>query len=1284
MSQSIRQENLFAAEDFTKVYQSFKNVDFRAYDFDSIKQSLIDYIQAHYPEDFNDYIESSEFIAVIELLAYMGTSLAFRVDLNSRENFMDTAQRKESIIRLARMLNYQPKRNIAAKGLFKLTSVQTNQPLTDSLGRDISNTSITWDDPNNPDSYEQFITIVNASFSSINPFGKPYKTGTISNILTQLYQINSIPGIEVAYPVSAYVNGSQLPFEVVNPDFTDGEDFFEREPNPFNAMNLIYRNDGQGLSSTDTGFFLYFKQGTLINTDNNFTFPIASRVLDLQTPNINEDDVWVQEINSSGEVQASWTKVSNANGNENIIFNSISKDVRDIYAVSSGLNDTISIEFPDGNFGEIPTGIFRVWTRSSVGSSFTMRPDDAQNLGISIAYYGKDNLEYTLQLTFSLEETINNSSPTETNDEIKIRAPQVYYTQNRMVNNEDYNVFPLSQGNSIAKIKTINRTHAGHSRYIDINDPTGFHQNLLLLAEDGALYKDNRSPSITSYLHNNTNEERNIVTSDLSDFIKGTQLSNFFYSDYITEYQRLKTNEYSAATSTYNQFNVYEFLGSYSWSPQPDAQKNNVGNIIDASSAKFNSITLPGAVVGTQPVSSLPIYDKDFGYFRFFAEGAMVKFVNPESSSDFQWAVLETITKNTGTLIDGVLFTFDIEINKGWKVHDIIPGFRTVLSESEITNITTELVKRNNFGITYDVEMDLWLLISTPSSDYFTLVTPANSWLVTATYDSSASAYTFDSRGSRYVFESLQEVRFFFDTNQENFNINTLGADVDEIEILSSNNSPNYTEIWIQKSGNWTNADDMSISYGLGVGIFLSDRSVSNVNATATIYTSSGPSATFLPINNGFISASDIGVVAATDTIVIKYINNTKTLGEKGVLNLFNPIFEEDGYLDTSRVEVIPADTNQDGIPDEPLLFNRLVSQDDIVFLVNYIDPDNNSNRILWKSNWVDLRTMGISVLTYNDIIGNDLFLIKDGTQVSFVTLVNSLISSNLTQQSDADIIATKIVYIEKREPISNDIIVENTSSFSPINIMLVSQTEITKILNLQTGSPVTLVADAEHFVRNGRSFTLDANSENVPFSFKWRHYAPTENRIDPSISNIMDMLLLTNSYHEAVLSWKNNGLSANDFPVKPTTEELSIQYGDFNNYKMLSDEIVFNSAAFRVLFGKTAAPELQATFKVVKSLTTTYSDNEIKSKIITAIDTFFDITNWDFGETFYYTELAAYIHQQLVGIISSVILVPAYGTSQFGDLFQVKSEPNEIFISTATVSDIDIITNLTNTNMRL
>ena len=102
------------AENWERAYDAFQQVNFKAWDFDSIKQSMLDYMKLYYPEDFNDYIESSDLVAIIELFAYLGELLAYRIDLNTHENFLATAERKESVIRLARFLSYNPSRNIPA------------------------------------------------------------------------------------------------------------------------------------------------------------------------------------------------------------------------------------------------------------------------------------------------------------------------------------------------------------------------------------------------------------------------------------------------------------------------------------------------------------------------------------------------------------------------------------------------------------------------------------------------------------------------------------------------------------------------------------------------------------------------------------------------------------------------------------------------------------------------------------------------------------------------------------------------------------------------------------------------------------------------------------------------------------------------------------------------------------------------------------------------------------------------------------------------------------------
>jgi hypothetical protein len=94
-------------------------------------------------------------------------------------------------------------------------------------------------------------------------------------------------------------------------------------------------------------------------------------------------------------------------------------------------------------------------------------------------------------------------------------------------------------------------------------------------------------------------------------------------------------------------------------------------------------------------------------------------------------------------------------------------------------------------------------------------------------------------------------------------------------------------------------------------------------------------------------------------------------------------------------------------------------------------------------------------------------------------------------------------------------------------------------------------------------------------------------------------------------------------------------------------------------------------------------SDNDIKSYVLEAINLFFTLDKWEFGDTFYFSELSAYILYRLNSAITSVLLVPRQETQVFGSLHEIKSNPDEIFISCATIDDLEIISNITAQNIR-
>jgi len=433
--------------------------------------------------------------------------------------------------------------------------------------------------------------------------------------------------------------------------------------------------------------------------------------------------------------------------------------------------------------------------------------------------------------------------------------------------------------------------------------------------------------------------------------------------------------------------------------------------------------------------------------------------------------------------------------------------------------------------------------------------------------------------------------------------------------------------------------------------------------------------------------------LALSDEIVILRTNtltNPASIGSDAALvnpvelALTNLVLYEDGYKDPRKIEVVPLDTNADGVPDDPLELASLIDNGGDprdVYFQRFTDFDGYEYFRLWEAGRYNLDTAIMSV----DVSGTDPLVSGTGGSPDPQTNLNNvdlILTTNDPTATGASSILDAI--LNPAAGTTEDAVVAFDGMIFFDANPTVRQFYIFNQLTTTTGE---IVQTTDYEAKIGRSFELDTTSGNNvanPFYFKWKHYAPRSNRIDPSISNVIDTILLTNSYYSDVITWKGSNDITAPFPDAPTTEDLRTQFLELNDYKMLSDQIIYKPGKFKLLFGNGADDELTAKFKVVKVPGTTVTDNEVKSEVISAIDEYFDISNWDFGESFFYTELSAYIHQKLAKIVASIVIVPQKDDSVFGNLFQVKGETDELFLSTATVADVEIVRNLTDTNLRV
>ena len=1108
-------------------------------------------MRLYYPETFNDYIESSEFIALLDVMAFMGQALAFRTDLNTRENYIDTAERRDSVVRLANLVSYTAKRNTAAEGFLKVFNVTTTENVVDYNGVNLSNVTVNWADPTNPDWQEQFTTIINSVLVDSQKVGRPGNRQTILGVDTAEYGINLVPGFLPVIPYTSTVDGINMPFEATTATSVGRDYVYEPAPQPNTVFNVLFRNDQLGFQSANTGYFFLFKQGILQNQDFNLAERIANRTVDINIEGVNNEDRWLFQLDNVGTISREWQYVENvytaAEQRNNIL--------QPIYSVTSRTNDQITMVFGDGVFSEIPVGIFRAYVRASNGLQYIINPEEMQNVVLPISYTDRNGNLQTITFTCGITRPVSNSQAREPIGEIKQRAPAQYYTQNRMVNGEDYNLFPYTQYNSIVKSKALNRASIGTSRYLDLVDNTGKYSSTNTFSSDGALWSQNILPTIL-FSYDNRNDIADVIINQVQPTLVEPTVKQFYYKNF------------PRITSTTVPTNI-TWLSGYTW--------NQSTTMANETTGYFRNNTISSTWPNGTPI---PVGDTTTTMFKYVIPGALIKFVPPtgyyfdrnnrlvqgtatraEERMEI-WASPQAIVGDgynggLGNLTSGAgPVTINNFVPTGAIVDTIIPLFVTDLPNSVEQEMTEQILLNRNFGLGYDSNGDItgtpytWYIITSTnlkvyesngttiaawSQQYADQNAPGldSSWLVSFVVQNQN--YTITFRGLAYNFGSVLQTRFFFYDDQLVYDSRTGTIIKDFINILAVNTQPDSTEP--------------------------------------------------LP---GDIYTTIIG----------------------------QPV-ESDGYVDDFQVLVSYRDSDNDGVPDNPDFFDEVVgtttTAGPYVFLQQTVDFDNLQRYLL---------------------VEQDVVIYDYGTLDE--------------------------IELAKTE-------------WTPGQVFYAYEEDAFYQLSISVTGVRTIVAVSGWIARTGRQSLY----------FQYRHNSPLTNRIDPGTTNIIDLYVVTLSYYTAYQNWLRDTTGTVVKPDMPTIDELSTEYQKLQDYKMISDNIVINSVVFKPLFGPKAAQQLRATIKVIRAQNSTASTSEIKSAVLAEMNAYFSIDKWNFGDTFYFSELAAYLHSQLGTIISSVVLVPLDQQKSFGDLYEIRSQPNEIFANGATIDNIDVIEALTSTNLR-
>ena len=91
-----------------------RNITYTSRDFNTFRNSLIDYSKTYFPNTYNDFSSDSTGMLFIEMAAYVGDVLSFYLDNQIQETFIQYARQESNLFDLAYMLGYKPKVTTAA------------------------------------------------------------------------------------------------------------------------------------------------------------------------------------------------------------------------------------------------------------------------------------------------------------------------------------------------------------------------------------------------------------------------------------------------------------------------------------------------------------------------------------------------------------------------------------------------------------------------------------------------------------------------------------------------------------------------------------------------------------------------------------------------------------------------------------------------------------------------------------------------------------------------------------------------------------------------------------------------------------------------------------------------------------------------------------------------------------------------------------------------------------------------------------------------------------------
>lgn len=446
-------------------------IDYTSRDFDSIKQTLIQYVKKYYPDSYQDFNEAGFGSLVLDTVAYTGDMLSFYMDYHANESFLETAVEKDNIIKLAKHLGYKHEGPTSAVGIvafyiFVPASVNGSAP------------------------DERYIPVLrkNSTFSS-NDGGQFILTDDVrfdreENEIA-IARVNSATNLPSFYAIKSYGTVMSGRYVSTNISIGDYKKFLKVEIPISNVVEIVSVRDLQG--------FEYYE---VENLAQDYVYkPVINRTSSKKqvesflrqyyvprrfTVERSSTNTYLQFGHGVDNEQRQDIEVADPS---NIILKKASK----VYSTETSFDPSRLIY--SNKFGVVPSNTtLTVVARVNDSEGINIGANTLNN--VTSAIFDFDDLANLEQETVNLVRTsleVNNEEPIigEANtlgaEQIKTLAYSSYSAQNRAVTREDYKSLIYRMPRKYGSIKRANV----------VRDQNSFKRNLnvyvLSVGEDGKL-----------------------------------------------------------------------------------------------------------------------------------------------------------------------------------------------------------------------------------------------------------------------------------------------------------------------------------------------------------------------------------------------------------------------------------------------------------------------------------------------------------------------------------------------------------------------------------------------------------------------------------------------------------------------------------------------------------------------------------------------------------------------------------------------------------------------------